>query len=195
MIVRNNPKLWNVFFILRGSILPRIAPLAAAIAGLSLIVVILQRTGTTHITPIAPLSLSIIGAAPAIFSSFRNASAYDRWWEARKVIGLVVIDCRNLSREAHAHIAETGDELSRRMALRCIAFMYTVRDFLRDLPVSEDAARYLQPDERAALESSKSRPNCLLGYFTRDIATALAQNRVSPPIVQLLEDRVNGLSF
>jgi len=75
MIVRNNPKLWNLFFILRGSILPRITPLAAAIAGLSLIVVILQRIGTTHITPIAPLSLSIIGAALAIFSSLTGSGS------------------------------------------------------------------------------------------------------------------------
>ncbi|HEY3262859.1 MAG TPA: bestrophin family ion channel [Pseudonocardiaceae bacterium] len=195
MIVRDKPAFWEVFFILRGSVVLQVTPLIGAVAGSSLIVVILQRAGVTHITAISPLALSLIGGLLAIVASFRNTSAYDRWWEARKVTGLVVVDCRNLAREAPAYITETGDELSRRMALRCIAFMYAVRDFLRDIPVSDDLVRYLQPDELAAVQASKNRPNRLLGYLTRDIATALAENRVSDQLAKLLEERVNALSL
>src|SRR5438552_7623298 len=81
VIVRDKPTAWEVFFVLRGSLVQKILPQIAFVAGLSLLVVTLQRSGVTHIPPITPMALSVIGAALAIFAAFRNAAAYDRWRE------------------------------------------------------------------------------------------------------------------
>jgi ion channel-forming bestrophin family protein len=99
MIVRDKPTVWEVFFVLRGSIVPRILPAMGGIAVLSLVIVLLHRAGLIRLVPIQPLAISVIGAALAIFAAFRNAAAYDRWWEARKLMGLVVIETRNLARQ------------------------------------------------------------------------------------------------
>lgn len=47
-----------------------------------------------------PLPLvAIMGTALAIILGFRNASAYDRWWEARKIWGGVVNESRTFMRQ------------------------------------------------------------------------------------------------
>ena len=194
MIVRGKPSVWELFFVLRGSIVVQILPQIGFVTALSLLLVALRRSGLTHFTPITPLALSVIGAALAIFAAFRNAAAYDRWWEARKLLGLVVIDARSLARQALNYIAVVpGVELQRRIAQRCIAFMYVLRDFLRKQPIGDDTARWLLPDERASLAVSHNPPTRLLEYFSADIATALASGRLLPEMARALEDRVQGL--
>ena len=45
------------------------------------------------------IPVSILGGALSIFLGFRNSSAYDRWWEARKIWGAVVNDSRSFGLE------------------------------------------------------------------------------------------------
>lgn len=196
MIVRDRPTPWEVFFVLRGSVILRILPQMGAVAALSLIVVLLHRAGWVVAMPaIGSLPLSIIGAALAIFAAFRNSASYDRWWEARKTAGLMVIDGRNLAREALAYIAPAaGDDLPRRMALRCAALAQVSRDWLRGRPPAEESMSYLVPAEREALRASRSAPIRLLFFFSKDIAEALEAGRVLPQMARTLEDRVVGLT-
>ena len=50
-----------------------------------------------------PFSLiGSLGTALAIFLAFRNNSAYDRWWEARKIWGGVVNSSRTFARQVLA---------------------------------------------------------------------------------------------
>ncbi len=47
-----------------------------------------------------PLSIvGILGTALAILLGFRNASAYERWWEARRIWGEIVNESRTLTRQ------------------------------------------------------------------------------------------------
>ncbi len=194
MIVRDRPTIWQIFFVLRGSIVLRILPLMAGVAALSLLLVVLHRTGVIHLTGIQPLALSVIGAALAIFAAFRNASAYDRWWEARRLVGQIVIEARSLSRQIVYIVPQPGDDTARRLALRCVAFVYVVGDFLRDRPIGDGATRYLRTDEHAALQGNGNPPNRLLGCFSTDIAALLAAGRLSTIQASMLEERVHGLT-
>ena len=49
---------------------------------------------------VIPISVvAVMGTALAIILGFRNASAYDRWWEARKLWGGIVNESRTLTRQ------------------------------------------------------------------------------------------------
>lgn len=195
MIVRDKPTPWEVFFVLRGSVILQILPQMAVVATLSLAVVVMHHLGWIRVPAIAALPLSIIGAALAIFAAFRNSASYDRWWEARKTAGFVVIDGRNLAREALSYIAPVaGDDLPRRVALRCAALAEVSRDWLRGGPPAEESMRYLAEPEREALRASRSAPIRLLFFFSKDIAEALETGRISPQMARTLEDRVVGLT-
>ena len=69
----------------------------------------------------------VIGTAIAIFLGFRTNSAYERWWEARKLWGRIINDSRSLvrlcndyfgtanqtSRDDHlAYIKASGDKIA-----------------------------------------------------------------------------------
>ena len=196
MIVREKPTVWKLFFVSRGSVIHRILPQMIAVTGLTLLLVVLHRRGWVQIPTIAPLGLSVIGATLSIFAAFRNAASYERWWEARRVAGLIVVEARSLARQAQNYIAAVpGDDLSRRIALRCIAFIQVTRDFLRNRPIGEDSAPYLSSWEHATLVASRNPANRLLVSFSADIAAAAATSRLSPQMARTLEDRVVALTL
>src|SRR5258707_3976426 len=179
MIVREKPTVWELFFVSRGSVIHRLLPQMIAVTGLTLLLVVLHRRGWAQMPTIAPLGLSVIGAALAIFAAFRNSASYGRWWDARKVGGLMGVEARSLSRQARSYIAAVpGDQMSHRIALRCIAFIQIVRDCLRNRPIGENSAPYLSSEEHAALASSRGPANFLLACFSADIAAAVA----APPL-------------
>ena len=81
-----------------------------------------------------------LGAALAIFLAFRNSSAYDRWWEARKLWGGLVNESRNFTRQITTFATGHGDpeppehELEayqREMVHRHIAYIHALRQHLR----------------------------------------------------------------
>lgn len=83
-------------------------------------------------------ALALLSTALAIFLGFKNNSAYDRWWEARKIWGLLVNYSRAWGREVLT-LSQTPDgmpseELSawqQRLIYRHIAFVHALRVFLR----------------------------------------------------------------
>ena len=73
--------------------------------------------------------------------------------------------------------------------------MQVIRGLLRDRPLGGDIARYLSPEENAALSPTRNRPNYLLARFSADIAGAIAAGRLSLQMAQLLERHVSGLTL
>jgi ion channel-forming bestrophin family protein len=194
MIVRGRPTFWEIFYL--STVIQRIVPQMAAVLAISFLVVVLSRHGAAQIPKVPTVGLTVIGAALSIFAAFRNSASYERWWEARKMAGSIIAELRNLSRQANCYIAKVpGDDLTRRFALRCIAFMQVTRDFLRDCNNEEEVARYLSPEERAAVVSSRNRSNCLLARFSADIAGAVAAGRLSPQMARTLEEKVSTLAL
>jgi putative membrane protein len=72
--------------------------------------------------------------------SFRNNNAYDRWWEARKLWGQLVNDCRNLCLKVRA-LAELGAAEREQIASLVINFGWSLEQHLR---------RKDKPPDRAA---------------------------------------------
>jgi len=66
--------------------------------------------------------VSIMGGGLAFFLAFRNNSAYDRWWEARKIWGGVVNVSRSFAMEACTLIrGESSDRVKTGLVYRHLA--------------------------------------------------------------------------
>jgi ion channel-forming bestrophin family protein len=67
-----------------------------------------------------PVMHSILGFAISMLLVFRTNTAYDRWWEGRKLWGQLVNTSRNLALKIDAHIGH-DDESTRSIFARSIA--------------------------------------------------------------------------
>jgi putative membrane protein len=146
-------------------------------------------------------TIAALGTALAIFLGFKNNHAYDRWWEARKVWGLMVNYSRTWTRQVTTLITtrETDDgervrDLQRKIVYRHIAFVNALRVFLREklsynkLPVNElveeentyrDARPFLHPEEYKQVISKDNPPNFLLQLQGEDLAHAFKKGWLS----------------
>src|SRR5438309_1684873 len=87
---------------------------------------------------IPDLTVSILGAVLGMLLGFRTNSAYDRWWEARKLWGSLVNSSRSLARQAISFIRapsiDREDEAqchARTLVRYQIAFVHALRHVLR----------------------------------------------------------------
>lgn len=193
MIVRRNPRPWELFFILRGSIVPQIWPQMLLVALISAAVTLLETHGAIRLPPIAALPFSLIGVALSIFAAFRNTASYDRWWEARKILGQMVIDARGLARQTLAYL-DADPAAARRLALLATAFCDALRCHLGEATPDEAALRHLDAADRAQVAASRHAPNRVLALMSGAIAAALGRGQISAQIAQTLEERVTALS-
>lgn len=114
-----------------------------------------------------PIPVSILGGALAIFLGFRNSSAYDRWWEARKIWGAVVNDSRSFGLELMTYpIAETDEDKAeiakwqKKTIRRHIGWLYALTGHLRKKDI--DLSSYISAEELKALESKSNRPTQIM---------------------------------
>ena len=86
------------------------------------------------------LPLSVIGTAVAFYVGFKNNSAYDRLWEARKIWGAIINSSRMWGTNVRAYIgnqyttSEVSNEkilaIQKKMIYRHIAWLYALRSQL-----------------------------------------------------------------
>lgn len=158
MIVRERPSGLKLFFVLRGSILPRIRGALLANVLLAVAVTAAQRALEDHrALLVSTIPFTLMGLPLAIFLGFRNSACYDRYWEARKLWGELLLRSRNLARQllhlvdAPAPVADPRDlaDVRVRMLLRSVAFCQALKALLRGHPRDEQGLQgLLSPQER-----------------------------------------------
>ncbi|CAN5631461.1 hypothetical protein BH23BAC1_BH23BAC1_42410 [soil metagenome] len=129
MIIRRNLKFGVIFHYTWKNLLYYIL--------LSGLVVILDHFEII-IFNIPSYTIAALGIAVAIFLGFKNDHAYDRWWEARKIWGLLVNYSRAWTRQAITFIIPNNQEefqhvkeFQKKIVYRHIAFVHALRVFLR----------------------------------------------------------------
>lgn len=99
MIVRKRPNAFALFFIVRGSVVQRIWVQVVGVALLSAGIVAVHRHFPNQVPSFGQAPFALVGIALSIFLSFRNGASYDRWWEARKLWGEIILAARDLARQ------------------------------------------------------------------------------------------------
>ncbi|MBN9057929.1 MAG: bestrophin, partial [Rhizobiales bacterium] len=100
MIVRERPNWFGMMLVWRGSVLPVILPQLLLTAAFATLVTLLHGQLFSFKVTLTFVPFSLIGIAIAIFLGFRNSASYDRFWEARKQWGALLIHARSLARQA-----------------------------------------------------------------------------------------------
>jgi putative membrane protein len=106
---------------------------------------------------------TVLGVSIALLLGFRTASAYERWWEARKIWGAIVNDSRTLVRQLLTFINpnQTPPEV-RRIALLQIAWIYSLKNSLRGGDLLSESQKYLTTGDVEKIRDSSNKPNEIL---------------------------------
>jgi len=107
------------------------------------------------------IPLALYGAAIGLLLSFRNASTYNRWWEARTLWGAIVNKSRTFARQVlntmsagEGSTAEQREEVAavqRRLVMYQVAYVHALRLQLRKLDPLAEVARLLPDEETRTL--------------------------------------------
>lgn len=148
--VSNLSKSWTMQRILRSTLF--VAAITAGICFVSIHYLGRKKTGLD-------ISIfSLLGVVLSILLSFRTTTAYDRWWEGRKLWGELVNNSRNLA--VYIHSAWPTDDKESRFffAMYISNFGIALKDHLRQgADVNELIG--LEEDEKSMLRSKAHVPN------------------------------------
>jgi putative membrane protein len=178
MIVMKQPSALRLFFIMQGSIVPRIINKIIGVAILSALVLVIDK----YLYALPHVSISavgIFGIALSLFLGFRNNAAYDRWWEGRKLWGQLIADVRNFCRNAEIFVQDKTQRYELYPVL--IVFAHLHRRQLRGVPKtlpSEDLTKWLSDEHVKQLLDHKNPADAAL----RQIAQLLSKAEVNGAI-------------
>ena len=192
MIVRPRPHWIHLLFVRRGSLVRRI--LSQQLFTFALACAVVWSDGmlwhwkvTLNASP-----FSLMGVSLAIFLGFRINASYDRYWEARKLWGTVLVESRNLARQA---LTLAGDDTATRpFVLGLVGFATAMRNQLRDLPAATGLAGLLpaaQIERLGELRYPASGVALWLGIQLQDLRE---RGRLDPMLAATMEGALSQLT-
>jgi putative membrane protein len=175
MIVRDRPNGLRLFLTMRGSVLTSIWKSLTITTLLAIFVTWSHGTLWDHKIHLTITPFTLMGLPLAIFLGFRNNSAYDRYWEGRKLWGELVLRSRNFARQCLSLVDDdpnkpAAEHLRTRMIRRTIAFAHALRHNLRRSDAAADVAPHLHPAEWAALRTRVNLHQALMLEMGEDLA-------------------------
>lgn len=128
MVVYSNHSWMVVLTTLKGSILRRIAPRLLMITLLAVAIVFVEKSYPEIFLNVSATPLTLLGLSLSIFMSFRNSACYERWWEGRKMWGLIIIEARAFGRET---VCIEGHPLREEILKMLCAFAHALNAHLK----------------------------------------------------------------
>lgn len=139
----------------------------------------------TMLLPTTPML--VVGAALGIFVSFRTNTAYDRWWEGRRLWGQLVNSSRHLATQALVYVKQQA--VAREVIVRHAAYVHVLRCLLREQDpwADPDVARLLDADTRAALRGETNPTHALLHRQAEALVAAADRGELEPLRLQSID--------
>ena len=183
----------HLLFVRRGSLVHRILGQQLFIFALSCAVVMLHGQLFLWKVTLNSTPFSLMGVALAIFLSFRINASYDRFWEARKQWGSVLVEARNLTRHALTFLPPERDV--RPFVLGLIGFATTMRNQLRGQSALTGTEGLLDESVRADLLQARSAPTLVLLWLGRWLRECQQTGQLEPMLAHKMESSLDALSL
>lgn len=186
---------WLTTVALGGFALPQIWTRTLLVTALSVAVTILHQR-YLHIS-IGPQPFVVLGLPLGIFLGFRNNTAYDRFWEGRKLWGALVNTSRSLARQILTLIDDDrpgARDVQVRAINVLIGHVHALRHHLRDSSPQGTLEKFLPEDELARLEGDPNPPLALIQRLGELLGEARRQKWIEPLHQQIFEQSLVGLT-
>lgn len=158
-----NTSWFQAVWQLKGSILPAIFPRVLLCSGLGFLISLIHNYGYSLPEQIFGSVITNVAynLVLGLLVVFRTNTAYDRYWEGRKIWGGIIINSLNLGRKIWLSVAETEPphRENKIAALRLLgAFAIATKLQLRRLPINNELETLLTQSQYSQLKEVKNPP-------------------------------------
>ena len=121
---------------------------------------------------------SLLGIVLGLFLVFRTNTAYDRWWEGRRLWGSLVNSTRNFALKLNAYVSREDHEERDWFARMIPNFVHATKDHLRN-GVQFDQLEETNPVFLEDLKKYKQKPNRIAALMYNRVNVLYKKNLVS----------------
>ncbi|WP_434678862.1 effector protein [Pseudomonas sp. R1-18] len=142
------------------------------------------------------MPLTLLGSALVVLTSFRNSSAYNRWWEARTLWGALVNSSRSFARQVLT-LVEDDDGINPVKAVllrRHVAYVKCLSAHLKGTNCGEEVRSLIPRGEYERRHDTNNFPNDLLNASAALLAKEYAAGRLDSIRFARLESTMVDIS-
>lgn len=176
-----NPKAWFTFIFRfhKADTVRKLFPMFIAMSAYSALVAfleldILKLTQNSELKQIT-LIHSLLGFVISLLLVFRTNTAYDRWWEGRKLWGALVNNSRNLALKLAAMLPVSNTASREYFRIMIPNFAFSLKNHLRNKYIVEE----LQLPSGIQLQPDKHVPNQVAGLIMAHVHELYRQGQIS----------------
>lgn len=177
----------KLIFQFKGSLLRRLSKSLIGLMALTLLLTFLHHEEIF----VLEISLSLpglLGAVIGLLLVFRNNTAYDRWWEARKILGGLVNTTRNFSMQVVSLLKNTPEKDKKVFHILIVAFVFSLKEHLRN-GVNVDDLEIEDPELKGQIEQATHKPNRIIQLLLVRIRSLYDQKVVTDfQMLKLIEN-------
>jgi ion channel-forming bestrophin family protein len=191
---------WIEMVALGGFALPHIWMRTLTVTAISLCVTVLYEQVPQLHYSLTTAPFTIVGLPLGIFLGFRNNTAYDRFWEGRKLWGALVNTTRSLTRQIITLIeppSGPNDEsraFERDVVRMVVAYVHALRLHLRDLPARDTLEKILSKEEVDRVADDENVPLALLQRIGERFVEARRKEWIDVMHVNIIEGSLTSLT-
>ena len=179
-MIRYDPKSWVklIFSMHRSQLMRYLLPTMVALGAMTALMVFLFRLLWKGEIPDTLNLHTIVGLVLGLVLVFRTNTAYDRWWEGRRLLGTLTNSSRNLALKLHGALP-LHDRANRLFFARSIANYYlAVKEHLRK-GVLLDELDLTDLPYAHSLRDAQHKPTHIVGAMQQRLNTLLVEKEIN----------------
>jgi len=176
-----NPKAWFTFIFRfhKADTVRKLFPMFIAMSAYSALIAFLELD-ILNLAPNSELKQitlihSLLGFVISLLLVFRTNTAYDRWWEGRKLWGALVNNSRNLALKLAAMLPASNTASREFFRIMIPNFAFCLKNHLRNKYIVEE----LQLPAGIQLQADKHVPNQVAGLIMAHVHELYRQGQLS----------------
>ncbi len=190
-MIQYDSRLWFSFlFDFRAGQIRRLLPSMLVMAAFTAVVCYLDFVKGLYKIEIPLTVHTLMGVVLGLVLVFRTNTAYERWWEGRKLLGAMVNSSRNLALKIHA--ATSSEEERRFWARHLCAFVLMIPKHLRDERL-EDAILLVDEARQDAVRQAAHKPLGAMKLLTQRLCELRRDDKIGLEEFLTLSQNLNEL--
>ena len=132
---------------------------------------------------------SLLGFVIGLLLVFRTNTAYDRWWEGRKVLGALVNTARNVALKYHTFSNELTSSEKKAFAALISNYVFSMKNHLRDKVIVEEMSFNEKMNEKEYTQTNH-KPNLVAGKLYECVKHLYDEKQISGEVYITIDQQL-----